>query len=1384
MSPTGKQLSFSMKLTSRECGQTTLILDEVDKQRVTEFLDKIGEPFEQSSSKERSLKKEMPLVEVDDYGSQHRHLEFVRSLVGLYNRISAEDMASKWQPFSAGDGRVMTSLLPANSVDALPQATMRGVLDVESDAEDIMMMHDLKSVVEWPACRMHWDPAFAAGDVIEVLNDRTVLARSRIKGVWPVVSPRDVAIVLASLGTRDGGLLSIAGSVVDSRVPNESGHVRAWCPISLFHFHRSHRLRITYLVSSDPGGRIPASVTDSLNRNVPLGLVNILDYCRSYGSPPQFLLFLPSKNNSTPALLLSQLVKSFGYEHDSTQLWCLLDMSSSSSLSIRVRVETHHWLIRDKHALDIRTESDTVPPLHLNCTITESPRHAILEVEVTNTTTDAITGSLTKITFTRIPRPNGVQDLVLIRGKEPSGIVLSPSSIDSTTTPDNNYQTPHQSLSPTHPKHELLIQLDQARQIVTRHLDALGLTSPPTITNQYYSHTTSNGIRVSKISIPGHPIGLVHGYKRINRIHQGQPSDPSLGKKWRVPLTVRDLAAVIENPGARKQWDEIFTGASILQTLPTGGGGDGIQDNVDNVVEEVVRVVHSTTKAVWPTSARDLIAVIANTYSYGDALSSRDARNGECREFNSVVFSVEESFIPTNLLPVPSKEYVRANLDIGAWRVTLLPPAKANGQEMIEIHYMVQSNPNGWIPESLLKTVAAQFPMCIGTVVEYLDKYGFPPYFEAVAGNVIRHEYEHAEGRWQCLVSLNHHQRDTLSQYGFEVRIDKTRWLGDLGRVECDLKFRASFFNADDITTMTAVDFGSVKQRFKAEYLVDSPYSVVLKVELFNADGGDTEAKAFSMDLRRVIVKSKDEMAVGLITLNGAPVKQRTTIDDAEHKRVDTGLQSISNAPTPDPLAMDELMSSEIAFRTLIDLQAHTEWRAISLKPPLSLIQRARLDTTTFFRISWMLAKYTPEELLAVLFMNMECRRVWDRRRFMKGEFRRVMNGVYVCECTWKEGWGYLTTRDVFALRIVHSTTPGGSRMPITKIYLAAQSEDGSFCGWVLEGVEDDLTALSNGGGILVQTRLTFYGTQDSQGYYWGRRLTKDLPNMFRSLVRYLQTHGPAPAIKYPFSAPLAKYGEVEVRSSYVRVNNTGFDVLNGEFSMAVSIVKSPAQYCQGYFMSPDPRSPLSPSSSTGSSVGLAHQSLHQQHQQNIVLVGKEDFTRDRVVFHLFDLEVNEKWLMHHVDVELDGSPLVSSIIECRLTHHRNRTYVGIYAHPIQSGQLSLESIGESMLGISYPVDVSISLRFHGIVPKNQKPTYHLNGRQTELRPLTELVPLDRVQPRPAASGDVSLPGHEGNGKRDRQGMRVSLMELDSRVLIALLIAGFISGYWFRDLLS
>lgn len=131
----------------------------------------------------------------------------------------------------------------------------------------------------------------------------------------------------------------------------------------------------------------------------------------------------------------------------------------------------------------------------------------------------------------------------------------------------------------------------------------------------------------------------------------------------------------------------------------------------------------SKLKTPWPISPRDMAAV-----------SLREISENECYV---VMSSVEDASIPA------VSGCVRANLIISGWKITKTDAG-------IHITYITQVDLAGSIPTAFLKSVQQQVPLCAGSVVKYIQNYGFAPTTTECTADFKSETFDHAKREYVC----------------------------------------------------------------------------------------------------------------------------------------------------------------------------------------------------------------------------------------------------------------------------------------------------------------------------------------------------------------------------------------------------------------------------------------------------------------------------------------------------------------------------------------------------------------------------------------------------------------------------------------------------------
>lgn len=114
-------------------------------------------------------------------------------------------------------------------------------------------------------------------------------------------------------------------------------------------------------------------------------------------------------------------------------------------------------------------------------------------------------------------------------------------------------------------------------------------------------------------------------------------------------------------------------------------------------------------KTPWPVSPRDMCCIVSRVH--------------EPSTNYFVMASVQDDQVPE------ISGNVRAHLLISGWKVQETDTG-------IQVTYITQIDLKGSIPGAFLKNIQIQVPLCAGNVVEYAEKYGYPPF--VIQSNHVR----------------------------------------------------------------------------------------------------------------------------------------------------------------------------------------------------------------------------------------------------------------------------------------------------------------------------------------------------------------------------------------------------------------------------------------------------------------------------------------------------------------------------------------------------------------------------------------------------------------------------------------------------------------------
>ncbi|KAF0499199.1 Bet v1-like protein [Gigaspora margarita] len=177
-----------------------------------------------------------------------------------------------------------------------------------------------------------------------------------------------------------------------------------------------------------------------------------------------------------------------------------------------------------------------------------------------------------------------------------------------------------------------------------------------------------------------------------------------------------DILSYITTLDSRKIWDERYEEGSILERY-------GLDDTMTRVA----------MKGTFPISGRDLITI---------GTIERDPATG-------TIWVADTSIdFPEN------KKYVRANLTVAGWEFR----PNFNGEKIIGVNvkYIVDIDLKlNSVPQSILKMVSMQTPLCIAKIDDSLQKIGFPPYILNTSGTIKNSEFNIKTFQYDVTISIN-----------------------------------------------------------------------------------------------------------------------------------------------------------------------------------------------------------------------------------------------------------------------------------------------------------------------------------------------------------------------------------------------------------------------------------------------------------------------------------------------------------------------------------------------------------------------------------------------------------------------------------------------------
>ena len=648
----------------------------------------------------------------------------------------------------------------------------------------------------------------------------------------------------------------------------------------------------------------------------------------------------------------------------------------------------------------------------------------------------------------------------------------------------------------------------------TQYMDQLR-QSPPSAWTKLNS--ASSRLDVSQKLIAGHPLGVLRGIVHLS-------TSPTPSTKQQLPLpSPMDLLSIVESGGARKVWDKMFHDAAIIdwrQPLLQ-------QPSHTNALANV-RFAYTQMIGKWPTSPRDLFVTVTtqrpSTSHVRVVARSIDADMDvdDQQSSSSSLLAQRTAHLPY-LAPAyharrADPKYVRALLTLSGWDLEELGPCQGGGggSDGIRITYYAQSNPNGWIPNSVLSIVKAQMPQCALGVVEYWEQFGAPPYLITVLSGgdtvsssttgtgtvthtrpppvslrISQMQFDHDTGNLDLAYEwLGKEEFPATHHVTLLLRLDQRRWAYR----------RAVHIDVLDGDSKRPLDASQSSLREEPQgrgVVVHVRHALVPgeKIQL-RVRRSPKEVDTFQVMIhgQQVLPECPVQNQVAVARTSTTP-QQKTSITSSDVRRSPS--KSIKSIVSMDPVQAPNLQQVDIfqhaisphnvsihaAFRQLLELTTSTHWQPVYNYPKAfsagyryAPTRRGSFESTVeqfpVIKAERIIHAFSPEEVFAVAVGCLGCREQWDTNGFRKGTLvEDIGKGVGIFFGEWRGIvwpmqaremlWAGMTKRMRSTFRIVDVNQVGKNGEledpKEAKQQLAVTHQIGTKIYSVMTSVEDDL---------------------------------------------------------------------------------------------------------------------------------------------------------------------------------------------------------------------------------------------------------------------------------------------------------------------------------------
>ncbi|KAK9760632.1 hypothetical protein K7432_015161 [Basidiobolus ranarum] len=493
-----------------------------------------------------------------------------------------------------------------------------------------------------------------------------------------------------------------------------------------------------------------------------------------------------------------------------------------------------------------------------------------------------------------------------------------------------------------------------------------------------------------------------------------------------------------------------------------------------------------------------------------------------------------------------SNSCVRAQLDIAGWHFEEI------GVNHVRVTYIVQMDPKGWIPSSLLNLLTTNIPLNIADVVDYLEMHGAPPNVLSYDNcSIIEADYNHRKNlytlRYKVFTNKSNSREASVQKHSsMIIRLDHTKWSnGGNAVVEMEANSIVEHFTSFVCFKSTNDSTG---MRFEIQHkpnnLLEEDLLVTIKIRKASVGNG------FKINGYRMAVWSSRDEALASeshspkLHVSGSQIKGSKEGEQGERSSPDmTRSNSISHSRsevlkssssssisgsmcdlnnTPPLLSPKDLARSSVELLKRLQSEPDENWALISssTKTGLSVSKQYISELSSSMptlRGVKVIEGFAPEDIAAVI-CSPGCRQTWDDT-FDTGMVLEVLDNGFTIAHQFVKGLFPLKARDLVTITCTYA-----SASPTSTIYFSSTSVPFSpniinthvranlpLYGWTCELVDPYQTSTNY---PIPSTRVSIYALLDLGGSVpssLSNMVTPKLPKHILNVENYLKNNGPPP---------------------------------------------------------------------------------------------------------------------------------------------------------------------------------------------------------------------------------------------------------------------------------